>query len=422
MQQDIQIWLNTIGMSHYTGLAALLVILLTIIVISVIVHLILHKGVLPVLIKISDKSHHQWPRMMLRGALFKRIVWLLQGVLFQLPLPWLLEPDSLLYKGLQTLTELWLMLFTLLIGFSLLNLVQSIALKNRISNPVALRGIFQSIKLLAAIIIAILMISLMLGQSPETLLTGLGAMTAVLMLVFRDPILGLVAGIQLSANDMLNLDDWLEMPKYGADGTVIDINLTTVKVQNWDNTIVTIPAYALTSDSFKNWRGMTESGARRMKRALNIDLTSIHFLSENKIKELSQSKLLIPYLTEKYQEIQDWNQQQNKDNFYSLNQRNLSNIGIFRIWLENWLRHHPYIRQDRLLAVRQLSATENGLPIEIYAFTNITTWVEYERIQSDIFDYIYSALSMFELRIHQTPTGNDMRALAQSISHTETTN
>lgn len=417
MQQHIQIWLKSIGMTHYTSLAAVLTMLFAILVISVIVHLLLHKLVLPMLLRLAENSHHQWPKLLLRGALFQRTVWLLQGVLFQVPLPWLLETQSWIYHALQVFTEMWLLLYTLLIGFSLLNIIQSIAIRNRISSPIALRGIFQSIKLLASVIIGILMISLLLGQSPDTLLTGLGAMTAVLLLVFRDPILGLVAGIQLSANDMLNLDDWLEMPKYGADGTVIDINLTTVKVQNWDNTIVTIPAYALTSDSFKNWRGMTESGARRIKRSLNIDLTSIHFLTEQEITELGQSHLLTPYISEKFVEIDSWNKGQNAGNDYLLNQRKLTNIGTFRIWLENWLQHHPCIRQDLLLVVRQLPASENGLPIEIYAFTTVTAWIDYERIQSDIFDYIFSALQMFGLRVHQTPTGNDIRSLSPHLHH-----
>lgn len=411
MQQHIQLWLKSIGMTYYTGLASVLTLLCAIFIISLIVHLLLHKLALPMLLRSAENSHHQWPKLLLRGALFQRIVWLLQGVLFQIPLPWLLETQSWVFHVLQVFTEMWLLIYTLLIGFSLLNIIQYLALKNGISSPIALRGIFQSIKLLASVIIGILLISLLLGQSPDTLLTGLGAMTAVLMLVFRDPILGLVAGIQLSANDMLNLGDWLEMSKYGADGTVIDISLTTVKVQNWDNTIVTIPAYALTSDSFKNWRGMTESGARRMKRSLNIDLTSIHFLTGPEVTELGQSHLLTPYINEKFEEIDSWNKDQNFDNDYLLNQRKLTNIGTFRIWLENWLRNHPYIRQDLLLVVRQLPATENGLPIEIYAFTTITAWIDYERIQSDIFDYIYSALPMFGLRVHQTPTGNDIRSL-----------
>ena len=315
-----------------------------------------------------------------------------------------------------TAVQLWMILFTLLIGFSLLDVVQSVTARSMLARQLPLRGILQSIKLVAAILISILMISVLLGKSPGVLLTGLGAMTAVLMLVFKDPILGLVAGIQLAANDMLKLNDWLDMPKYGANGAVIDINLTTVKVQNFDNTIVTIPAYALISDSFKNWRGMSESGGRRIMRSLNIDATSIHFLSEQEAEQLSQAHFLVPYMNKKRQEVTDWNKKNAEGSASALNYRALTNVGTFRIWLENWLRNHPQSRQDMTLMVRQLAPTENGLPIEIYAFTNTTDWNEYENIQSDIFDYIYAALPAFSLQVFQNPTGGDMRALGGGLA------
>ena len=234
------------------------------------------------------------------------------------------------------------------------------------------------------------MISLLIGQSPAILISGLGAMAAVLMLVFKDPILGLVAGIQLSANDMLKLGDWLEMPKYGADGAVIDIGLTTVKVRNWDNTITTIPTWSLVSDSFKNWSGMSASGGRRIKRSLNIDTT---------------------YMDSRHQEISEWNQQNAADHSV-LNLRKMTNIGTFRAYLQEYLRNHPRLRKDMTMMVRQLAPDANGLPIEIYCFTSTVVWAEYESIQADIFDHIFAVVDEFGLRIHQSPTGNDIRSLA----------
>ncbi|SEQ18550.1 miniconductance mechanosensitive channel [Rosenbergiella nectarea] len=414
MQLPLQHWLQTLGLTQYTDIIATLIMLTAMIFISLIIHLLLHKLLLPILKKQSEKSQQLWPKSLFKHRLFNRATWLLQGVLFQTLLHILFDPQSMLFVGLTTLCQLWVMLFSLLIAFSLLDVIQAVTARSEFAKQIPLRGIFQSIKLMMAILLVILMISLLLGKSPGTLLTGLGAMTAVLMLVFRDPILGLVAGIQLSANDMLKIGDWLDMPKYGADGAVIDINLTTVKVHNWDKTIVTIPAYALISDSFRNWRGMSESGGRRIKRSVNIDTTSIHFLSTEEIDQLGQAHLLSPYLVNKQQEISQWNAQRDNHNASLLNHRALTNIGTFRIWLESWLKTHPQIRQDMTLMVRQLAPSENGQPIEIYAFTNTVIWAEYEAIQSDIFDYLYAALPTFGLRVHQTPTGTDIRALMPS--------
>jgi miniconductance mechanosensitive channel len=260
-----------------------------------------------------------------------------------------------------------------------------------------------------------MIISLLMGRSPLLLLSGLGAMTAVLMLVFKDPILGLVAGIQLSANDMLKIGDWLEMPKYGADGAVTDIGLTTVKVRNWDNTVTTIPTYALISDSFKNWRSMSESGGRRIKRSVNIDTTSVHFLTSEEQERLNRNPLLQRYLNDKTQELGKYNQQSEVDLSSPLNGRRLTNVGTLRAYLVAYLRSHPGIHQNMTLMVRQLAPTPEGLPLEIYAFTNTTVWAEYEGIQSDIFDHLLAAIGEFDLRIHQTPSGNDMRSMLANL-------
>lgn len=317
---------------------------------------------------------------------------------------------------LTTCAQLWIMTYALLSLFSLLDVIFNLSQKWPAASQLPLKGIFQGIKLIGAIIVGILMISLLIGQSPAILISGLGAMAAVLMLVFKDPILGLVAGIQLSANDMLKLGDWLEMPKYGADGAVIDIGLTTVKVRNWDNTITTIPTWSLVSDSFKNWSGMSASGGRRIKRSINIDATSIHFLDDDEKQRLLTAQLLKPYLTSRHQEIDEWNKQLDAPES-ALNHRRMTNIGTFRAYLNEYLRHHPRIRKDMTLMVRQLAPDDHGLPIEIYAFTNTVVWLEYESIQADIFDHIFAVVEEFGLRIHQTPTGSDIRALSGTLRH-----
>lgn len=408
MQLLITGWLTAFDLP-YAPLIALFAIIALIAIISLIVHGLLHRAVLPFLRRFADRSSHLWPKSIIDKKLFSRFALLMQGVLLQIQLEVFLKGDEPIYSVLMIASQVWLMIFTLLILYSLLDVLLELSDNSSFAGQLPLRGIFQSIKLIATLLIGLMVISLLIGKSPLVLLTGLGAMTAVLMLVFKDPILGLVAGIQLSANNMLKMGDWLDMPKYGADGDVIDIGLTTVKVRNWDKTITTIPTYALISDSFKNWRGMSESGGRRIKRSLNIDATSIHFLSDEEIARMNRAQLLTPYLDGKVVEVANHNASLGCDLTTPLNGRHMTNIGTFRAWLEAWLKSHPQIHKDMTLMVRQLAPGSEGLPIEIYVFTNTTVWLEYEKIQSDIFDHIFALLPEFGLRVHQTPTGNDMR-------------
>ncbi|MCX8960505.1 miniconductance mechanosensitive channel [Erwinia psidii] len=393
----------------YASLIALLTLLGIILFISLIVHGLLHRAVLPFLRRFAAKSSRHWPQVIFDSKLFSRFALLLQGILLQIQLEAFLQGHEPVFSILMVISQVWMMIFSLLMFFSLLDLVLTLSESSVFATQLPLRGIFQSLKLIAALLIALMIISVLIGKSPLVLLTGLGAMTAVLMLVFKDPILGLVAGIQLSANSMLRLGDWLEMPKYGADGSVVDIGLTTVKVRNWDNTITTIPTYVLISDSFKNWQAMSESGGRRIKRSINIDTTSIRFLNEQDIAALQRAQLLTPYLQGKQEEVSAWNAGLNCDLSTPLNGRRMTNIGTFRAWLEAWLRAHPQTHKGMTLMVRQLAPGSEGLPVEIYVFTNTTVWLEYEKIQSDIFDHIFAVLPEFGLRVHQTPTGNDLR-------------
>jgi len=247
-----------------------------------------------------------------------------------------------------------------------------------------------------------------MGRSPLIFLSGIGAMTAVLLLVFKDTILSLVASIQLTGNDMLHVGDWIEMPSYGADGDVIDIALHTVKVQNWDKTITTVPTYALISNSFKNWRGMSESKSRRIKRSIHIDVSTIRFLADAEIARFGEWAVLGDYMAEKQAELAEWNRQDGRNAEIGADIRRLTNVGTFRAYVERYLRAHPKIHRDRTLLVRQLAAAETGLPIEIYCFTNDIVWANYEAIQADIFDHLLAIAGEFGLRVFQKPSGADL--------------
>lgn len=282
--------------------------------------------------------------------------------------------------------------------------------KNSKAKPI--KGFIQVLKIVFGIIIFIVLIANLIGQSPVIILSSLGALTAIYSLIFKDAILGFVAGIQLSANDMVRIGDWIEMGKYGADGYVTDITLTTVKVQNWDKTITTIPTYALISDSFRNWRGMFETGGRRIKRSVFIDMTSIRFLTKEDIERLKKIHYLKDYIEAKEKEIEEYNKKHNINPEIKVNGRHLTNIGTFRAYITNYLKNHPQLNPTLLQIVRQLDPGPNGLPLEIYCFTADTRWVVYEGVQSDIFDHILAVASEFDLRIFQNPSGNDLRELA----------
>ncbi|MDZ4370661.1 MAG: mechanosensitive ion channel [Phenylobacterium sp.] len=275
-----------------------------------------------------------------------------------------------------------------------------------------IKGYLQVGKLIVYSAAVILMIAALMDRSPLLLLSGLGAMAAVLMLVFKDTILSLVASVQISSNDMVRVGDWIEMPQLNADGDVIDIALHTVKIQNWDKTITTIPTHRLISESFKNWRGMSESGGRRIKRALMIDQTTIRFLSPSDVKSLQRFSLLTEYLETKQADIARWNRAQADRTLEKVNARRVTNIGTLRAYIFAYLRAHPGISQEMTLLVRQLEPSATGLPIEIYCFTTTTAWNDYEAIQGDMFDHLLAILPEFGLRLFQQPTGRDLASLA----------
>ncbi|WXL27049.1 mechanosensitive ion channel family protein [Ectopseudomonas mendocina] len=281
-----------------------------------------------------------------------------------------------------------------------------------------IKGYIQVIKILLFAVAAILMIASLIDRSPLILLSGLGAMAAVLMLIFQDTLLSLVASVQISSSDMVRVGDWIEMPQLNADGDVIDIALHTVKVQNWDKTITTIPTKRLITDPFKNWRGMQESGGRRIKRSLYLDQTSVRFLSPDEIARLQNFLLLGQYLSNKKSELESWNGQLAEAANEPANTRRVTNLGTFRAYVEHYLRQHQGIHQGMTQLVRQLQPTAEGLPLELYCFTSTVAWGPYEAIQSDIFDHLLAILPEFGLRVFQAPSGADMRELKGHLSPT----
>ncbi len=416
MKNELITWLEQQDLQN-GELIYFLVVIGIIALTSIIIHLILHRVVIRLISHHAARSKGTWQRALFQYKLFSRLALTLQGfILFTQARIWL-ESGSDALAVIEVVTHLWVLLFATLSLFSLLDTLESVANTTSYGRRFPLRGIFQSIKLASALLTIIFAISLLIGKSPVILFSGLGAMTAVLLLVFKDPIMGLVAGIQLSANNMLAVGDWLEMPKYNADGDVIDINLTTVKVRNWDKTITTIPAYALISDSFKNWRGMSESGGRRIKRSVNIDATSVKFLDEDALKRLRRAQLLTDYIENKVREIAEHNKENNIDPESPVNGRKLTNLGTFRAYLNAYLRAHKCVHQEMTLIVRQLQPGADGIPIEIYAFTNDTRWAFYEGIQADIFDHVFAVIPEFGLRVHQTPTGYDLQQIGVKLNN-----
>lgn len=272
-----------------------------------------------------------------------------------------------------------------------------------------LKGMLQTLQVMVWFIGAIIIVSILINKSPVSLLAGLGASAAILMLVFKDSIMGFVSGVQLSANDMLKVGDWIAMPKYGADGTVIEVTLATVKVRNWDNTITTIPPYLLVSDSFQNWRGMRESGGRRVKRSINIDMTSVKFCTPEMLNKYRKIQLLADYVEKTEGVIKDYNEEHDIDNSILVNGRRQTNLGVFRAYLMAYLKSLPDVNQELTCMVRQLQPTDHGIPMELYFFCSIKDWVPYEGVQADVFDHVLAIIPEFDLQVFQSPSGRDFQ-------------
>lgn len=362
--------------------------------------------------RLIERTSVQWDDVLLKSGIFSRLSYLAPALVGEwLGSGILVRPGAAAVR-LRVVLDVYVVVIVLLVLDALLDSVVELYNQRSATRRVPLKGFTQGAKLVSFLLGAVLITSLLLGQTPVYLLSGLGALTAVLLLVFKDALLGLVAGVQISVNRMVQIGDWIEMSKYGADGDVIDVGLTTVKVQNWDKTITTVPTYALISDPVKNWRGMQESGGRRIKRAIHLDVESFRFVDDILLERLMRFRRLRPYLEQKQRDIAQWNQTHAEDMSVVVNGRRMTNVGCFRAYA---LRAHPQVHQGMTLLVRQLQPTDKGLPLEIYAFTADTRWAEYESVQADIFDHLLTVVPQFELRVFQLPSGHDVRCLAPAI-------
>jgi miniconductance mechanosensitive channel len=358
-----------------------------------------------------SKSSSKWDDAIVRQRALNRLAHMAPALVVYVLTPVTLEGFDLAIAIIRNALLVYMIIIMMLVLDSLLNTVEDIYQNFRASRQIPIKGFIQVLKLALYFLAGIFIISILMNKTPIYLLSGVGALAAVMMLVFRDSILGFVAGIQLAANKMVSVGDWIEMPKYGADGDVLEVALTTVKVQNWDKTITTIPTYALISESFKNWRGMAESGGRRIKRAVNIDISTIRFCDEEMLERYAKIQYISEYIETKKTELEEFNNATNVDNASLANGRRMTNIGTFRAYVRAYLRNHPQIHQDMTFLVRQLRPTEHGVPIEIYVFSKDQVWANYEAIQADIFDHILAVVAEFDLSIFQNPSGADFRVL-----------
>jgi miniconductance mechanosensitive channel len=384
---------------------------LLIVGLAVLANFVAKRVVVRGLARLTARTATRWDDRLLRRRVFHRLSHLAPALVIYHFAPAVLADYERSVAAVQNGCLIYMLVAAGWVVSGLLDGGEDILSDSPAGRDLPVKSFVQVAKIILFGVTAIAVLSLVIGKSPVILFSGLGAMTAVLMLVFKDPILGFVAGIQLSANQMVSRGDWIEMPKYGADGDVIEVALTTVKVQNWDKTITTIPTYALISESFKNWRGMSESGGRRIKRAVYIDMSSIRFCDEAMFERFSRIQHVANYLAQKREEIAAWNREHGVDPASAANGRRLTNVGTFRAYIAAYLRHHPMIHPDMTFLVRQLAPTSQGLPIEIYVFSRDQDWSNYEGIQADIFDHVLAVAPEFDLRLYQSPSGGDVKEL-----------
>ena len=373
----------------------------TILVVSAFIYIIARLLIRPQIANWVYKSNNRWDNALQEHGFFRRLMHLFPALFIYIATPVLIEDEAVMHGAIIKSAQLYMLYSGVLAVYALLSTIEDVYNASALARRAPITGFIQVSKLAFAIVAILLSISLIVGKSPLLLLSGLTAIAAVLLLIFRDTILGFVAGIQIAANRMFNTGDWISMPKYEVDGEILEIGLTNVKVQNWDNTISTLPTYSLTTEAVKNWRGMQESGGRRIKRAVYIDIHSIKLCDNNMLERLSGIRFINDYIEKKKTELRDYHRDMSIDESDLLNSRRLTNIGTFRAYLEAYLRKHPYINQDLTLMVRQLPPNELGLPLEIYCFSAEKAWVKYEKIQADVFDHVMAMLASFELRAYQ---------------------
>ena len=374
-------------------------------------HALLRRVVLPWTIRLVTRSRTTWDDALHEAKVFARLAHLPPAFVAFAGIQAIPGLDPRLVLVVQRVAVSWMVLGGSLSAGAFLSAANEIYAARPENRDRPVKGYLQVIKMVLYLGAGVVIIATLMDRSPWIFLSGIGAMTAILLLIFKDTILSLVASVQLTGNEMLRVGDWIEVPQYGADGDVIDVALHTVKVLNWDKTVTTIPTHKLISESFKNWRSMSELGGRRIKRTLTIDMNSIRFLEEDEIERFGLFALLKHYITEKRTLLRESNSESGRDPAVNADIRRLTNVGTYRAYIVQYLRNHPKIHQEMTLIIRQKEPTADGLPLEIYAFTNDTAWSSYEDIQSDIFDHLLAIAPEFGLSIFQNPSGRDLAAL-----------
>jgi miniconductance mechanosensitive channel len=412
MIESIQRWLIERGLSEPRALLVMSIGLLAgLFAVAFLANHLAKSYFLRIARRIAERSETKWDDALIHRNVFTRLSHLVPALIVYLGAPWALLGFPTAIDWTQRLAMIYMVFVGVFTLDAFLTASTDVYRMYPISKRLPIKTFVDAAKVALYFIGGILILSLLLQRSPLGFLTGLGALTAVLLLVFKDTILNFVAGIQLNANSMVRVGDWIEVPRFGADGDVIDMSLTTVKVQNFDKTISTVPPYALVTDTFRNWRGMSESGGRRIKRSLSIDMTSVKFCDREMLDRFKRIRHIDEHITRKIEELDAYNREREIKEDDLLNDRRLTNLGTFRAYIEAYLRSHPKTHKSMTFLVRQLAPTDRGLPLEIYVFSNDQVWPNYEAIQADIFDHLIAMAPLFDLRVFQMPTGSDMRSL-----------
>ena len=391
INNELMMWLQQLGVAQ-EGLLVVqrVVVIMGILLIAYVLDLICRKVVMPGVRKVTAKTQSTWDDYLLSDEVMTNVCHLIPPIVVYVLIPFAFPYEPNFLSLVLKICTIYITVVVMKLICAFLTSLYTISSEHEKLKNHSLKGFYQMLKLIVVCIGVIIIISELISKDPIAILTGLGAGTAILMLVFQDTIKGLVAGIQLTANDMVRPGDWISMPKYGADGDVMEVSLTTVKVRNWDKTITTVPPYALVNDSFQNWRGMFDIGGRRVKRSIHIDMNTVRFCTEEELAHFKQQPWMEGFEETGKEEV---------------------NLYLFRHYLDYYLRHHPKVNQDMIMLVRQLQPTEHGMPIELYFFSANTAWVKYEALQAEVFDHVLATVHRFGLKVFQSPTGLDLQGL-----------
>ena len=391
MNYTMNEWLQGLGVQlEYLGTVHRIVAVIGILLLAYVAHWIFRKVVVTSVKKLTAKTNNKWDDYLFNDRVLDDFCHLLPPIVITALIPFAFQGAPMTLAFILKICWVYITVVVVRLLCTFLTSLYTISSEHEKLKERSMKGFYQMIKLVVICIGVIIIVSTLIDKDPVKILTGLGASAAILTLVFKDTIMGLVAGVQLTANDMLRPGDWITMPKYGADGTVLEVTLTTVKVQNWDKTISTIPPYALVNDSFQNWRGMRESGGRRVKRSINIDMHSVRFCTADEMDAYRR---------------EEWMQD------FEGSGQEVVNLYVFRYYMERYLRTHPKVNQNLMIMIRQLQPTAEGMPIELYFFSDGTDWIPYEHLQAEVFDHLLATLHKFDLKVFQSPTGLDLRYL-----------